>query len=147
MSDVLGFIDTGCTESGFIEGVPRLYPSVAFTFQPMLIDERTAYLKAGTKLDGLQLRQLAARYLESHLKDWDLRDAKDDVVSITTANLLRLKERLFNRLFAVVSTEEPPDARPEQTPEEAAESLDDLVKATETERPVQEISEERQRKN
>lgn len=147
MSDVLGHIGDGYEESGVITGIPGLYPTIFIRWRPMLIEERATYLKTAERLSGVQLRQLAASRMERHLTEWDVKDAGDHVVPITVASLMRLKERLFNRLFSIISNEEPPDIITDQDDDEAQATVADLARAAEEGRGVAEVREERQRKN
>ncbi len=91
MSDVLGYIPDGYTESGVITAIPGLYPTVRFSWRPMLIEERMVYLKTAEKLAGVQLRQLAAARMERHVTEWDVKDTGGNVVPVSVASLLRLK--------------------------------------------------------
>lgn len=146
MSDVLGLIEDGYTESGVLLGVPGLYPRLAFRFRPMLIQERMEYGQAAEKAGPMTLRKLVASYLAKKLQSWDLKDAKGETVPLTTDNLLKLKARLFDRLFSVVSTDQPPDLEPDKAADDDGD-VADVSKAAETGRTVAEVREERQRKN
>lgn len=147
MSDVLGHIGDGYTESGTIAGIAGLYPAIHLSWRPMLIEERATYLKTAERLSGVQLRQLAAARMERHLTEWDVKDSGGNIVPTSVASLMRLKERLFNRLFAIISNEEPPDVVTDQDADEAQAVVADLARAAEEGRGVAEVREERQRKN
>lgn len=141
------FINDGYTETAVLHEVPGLYPRVEFTFRPMLIEQRVFYYKVAQKLEGVQLRRLIAGHLAQQLVEWDVKDRKGNVVPITVDNVMRLKSRFFDRLFAVVSTEEAPDESPDRDAAEADLALADARKAAETGRTIQELREERERKN
>jgi hypothetical protein len=147
MSEVLGYIADGYTEEAILHAVPRLFPQVCFSYRPMQTEECTDFRKASEKLVGMELRRLAAGYLSSHLKSWDVKDAKGAIVKIDSASLLRLKEGLFNRLFAVVMTTEAPDDRPSASEEEKQADFADVLKAAETDQTVAQVREAREVKN
>lgn len=148
MSQVLGLIpDDGYTETGVIRELPGLYPRLQFRFRPMLIEELVDYFRGSEKLQGMQLRRLAANYLISHVKEWDLQNAKGEVAAIDLPTLLRLKDPLFRRLFAIVSTDTAPDEAPAQTEEDALANIDDILRASRDGRTVGEVREARERKN
>lgn len=146
MSEVLGFISDGYTERGTVAAVPGIYPAVKLTWRPMLIEQLVAYYKASEKASALQLRQICAKLLADHIVTWDLKDARGGTVPVSVASMLRLKDRLFNRLFGVVSTQEAPDSLPEDD-EELAAAADDLLKATQGDQSPVEVREARERKN
>jgi hypothetical protein len=145
--ELLGYIEDGYTANFHIAGVPNLYPPVRGSFRPMLIEELVTYYKASEKASGLQVRQTVAKLLADHLVSWDMRDAKGNVVPLKAAAMMRLKDRLFQRLFAVVSTAEAPDAEPELPDDEFEAAAADLLKAAESDRSLAEVGEERERKN
>jgi hypothetical protein len=148
MSQVLGMIpDDGYTETGVIREVVGLYPRLQFRFRPMLIEELVDYFQASEKLKGMQLRRLAVNYLITHVKEWDLQNAKSEVAPIDQATLLRLKEPLFRRLFAIVSTDTPADESPNQTEDDALANVDDVLTAAQSGKTVAEVREARERKN
>ncbi len=143
----LGFINDGYTETAVIVEVRGLYPRVQFRFRPMLIEERVEYFRAAEKMTGLQLRRYVARWLAKKMQDWDLKDQKGNVVPIAEDAMLKVKSRLFDRLFQIISTEEPPDESPDRTAEEQDGEIKDLLESLDKGRPVTEVREERERKN
>ena len=154
MSEVLGVIpDDGYTERGRLNGVPGLYPPVVFRWRPMLVNELSEFWQRSEGLKGVQLRQLMAAHVAGKLKEWDLRGPRQadgsegDVLAITKEQVLRLKPVLFDKLFAIVSGTQAPDALLDRSPEEEAADLDDALKAAETGRPLAAIREERLRGN
>lgn len=147
MAPVLGYIPDGYTEPFTIIGIPGLYPTVSGTMRPMLQEELVAYYKAIEKASPWQVRQMVAKLLADHLVTWDVKDDKDQTVPIKPAPILRLKDKLFSRLFGVVSTQEPADLQPESTSDELDAAAADLLKAATTEQPVSQVREERERKN
>jgi hypothetical protein len=143
----LAIINDGYNETAVIHEVPRLYPAVKFAFRPMLISQRQDYFKGAEKLTGLPLRRFVAGYLVAHLVSWDVQDAKGQPVPITVDNVLRLKEKLFTRLFGIVNTDEASDETPDETPAEKDQDALDAIKAAETGRTLQDVREKRERGN
>jgi hypothetical protein len=148
MSEVLAFIpDDGYSESGVLFAVPGLYPSVRLEWRPMTQEVRAEYYKASEKLQDFPLRRLAAGYLAKHLKSWDLKNRKGEALPVNQTNALRVKEKLFNRMFRVVLNEEPPDLEPDRAEEDKDADVADALRAAETGRTVGEVREERERGN
>lgn len=148
MSEILGIIpNDGYTESGTVAAMPGIYPAVRLTWRPMLIEELVAYHKAADRASPLQLRQVVGKLLADHIVSWDLKGGKGETVLVSTANMLRLKDPLFNRLFGVVSTQEAPDSLPDDDDEELNARAGDLLKAAQTDQPAAQVREDRERKN
>ncbi|HTU22509.1 MAG TPA: hypothetical protein VMG10_31010 [Gemmataceae bacterium] len=147
-SDVLAFIpDDGYTESGTIIGMPGLYPTVNFSWRPMLQEQLVAYYKAVEKASTWQTRQIVAKLLAEHIVSWDIKDKKEQVMEIKTARCLRIKDKLFTRLFGIVSGQEAPDVQSGQTDDEIEAAASDLLKAATVDLPVAVVREEREVKN
>jgi hypothetical protein len=144
-----GFIDLadGYTERAFLAELPGIHGRVEFGYRPLLQEEIVAYETASKGRQGMQLREFVAGLLAAKLKSWDLRDGKGQVVAITAPHLLRLKERLFLRLWAVVSGQEAPDGTLDRDDDETRAAAEDLLEAARRDRSVAEVREERLRKN
>ena len=148
MSALLAYLpDDGYTERAALDAVTHVHPRVEFTYRPMLVEEAGDYYRAAQLAQGAALRRLMASYLARHLKSWDVKGVDGNVLALDHKTLLRLKPRLFNRLFLVVSGDDAPDARPGQSAEDAEAEADDARKAAEHGRTVAEVREERLRKN
>ena len=137
----------GYTERAVLHEVPHLHPRVEFRFRPMLVAEVADYWQQAEGLKGAQLRRLVAAHLANKVKEWDVKDDRGEAVPVTAANVMLLKDHLFKRLFGVVSGQEPPDAAPDRSPEEARADFEDVLKAAESGRSVREVREEREAKN
>jgi hypothetical protein len=145
--NVLGIIPDGYTESGAIQEVPRLYPRVEITWRPMLGPELADYYQQVDGLKGKQVRQLAAGHLAGKLKKWDVKGPDGAVLPITSANVLLLKDRLFARLWSIVTGQDAPDEAPGKSPEDVEADLQDAIRAAETGQSVQAVREARQKGN
>lgn len=109
----LGYIPhDGYTEEGYIAAAPRLHPALHFKFRPALLADRVDYVTAAEKLKGWKARQYEAALLARKLVDWSLCDGRGQPVAVNEGNLLRLKAKLFDRLFNVVMGEQAPDEDP-----------------------------------
>ncbi len=148
MAGPTGYIDIadGYTERAWLNELAGVYGRVEFSYRPMLQEEIVAYAQSSKAKTGMDLRQFVAALLSHKLKEWDLRDGKGVVVPITAGNLLRVKERLFMRLWDVVSGDAAPDGVLDRDDAESAAAAQDLLTAAQTGRPVSEVREERQKK-
>lgn len=144
---VLGIISDGYTERAWLAGVPHLYPRVEFSYRPFLQEQLVAYQLQADKLTGLQLRQFAAGLLAAAVVEWDLKDGRGNVVPIDAAAMLRLKDRLFQRLLMVVSTLEPPDGSIDPDARDLQVQAAALLESVRSGRPVAACVEEAHRKN
>src|SRR5581483_448182 len=147
-ADVLGVIpDDGYSEPFVILGVPRLYPRDEGRFRPMVLEQLIDYWRVSEKLNELQIRKLVATYLAAQIEEWDLKDAKGEVWPLTQASMMRVKHKLFGRLFRMVSGDEAPDLEPGKPAEIRDEDLEAAIEAAKTGRPLHEVREDRQRGN
>lgn len=144
---LLAFIPDGYTETGILREVPGLHPRIKFRFRPLLIEQRVEYFAVAEKLQGMQLRRLVALHLSRQLVDWDLKDPQGNVIPLTPEAILRLKPRVFDRLFEIIAGEAAPDELPEQTPAEVEAVTRYLLEAAATGKSPQQVREEHERKN
>jgi len=105
-----GYIPDGYTESGYIAGVPRLFLAVRFEFRPMLVEEKQQAAKDG---EGGNVRKTMAEWLARKITRWDLQDADGQTLPIDAKTILRLRPKLFDRLFDVVAGNEASDLDPD----------------------------------
>ena len=139
-------LNDGYTEKGIIKAVPRLHGELNFSFRPMSIEQFADYGRASDGVTGRRWRQVQAEVLARHLMSWSEIDAGLPA-PITAARILKLKPRLFVRLFDIVTGNDVPDEQPDQSEEDIGATAADLLKAAETGRSVREIREERERGN
>lgn len=118
--NIFGLLPDGMDFPGFLAGVARLYPAVRFTYRPMLRTERAALARRSDGMTGEEQVKGMAAELEKRIKSWDFpRPAKADT-------FLRLTPALFDRLFAIVVGDIPPDTDPAG---ELAEKFDEATAA------------------
>lgn len=128
MSKIKGIINDGYTEKAYLSEVAGIHPEVRFKFRPMLIERFLDMEEAFQREKSLKVkRQISATYLEEQLVEWDLRDDKDQVVSIKAPLLIRLKPLLYNKIFAIVvgdaATEQDPTWDDEERTEDVKKRL------------------------
>jgi hypothetical protein len=94
------FIDG--TEDGYLAPAEGIHGGVRFSFQPLLVEERSLFLDKMEKCkDRAQQDRVTAMELEKILRKWDLTKPDGTMVPITAKNILRLKFRLFNDIQAI----------------------------------------------
>jgi hypothetical protein len=94
------FIDG--VEDGYLAPSEGIHGGVRFTFTPLLVEERSAFLDKMEKCkDRAQQDRVTAIELERIIKSWDLTRPDGNPVPATAKNILRLKFRLFNEIQAI----------------------------------------------
>ena len=146
-AEVLGLIEDGYTESGYIAAVPQLHPALRFRFRPLLTEERTAFLKSIANTDRSQQDKKATALVKDRLQEWDLCGRDGAVVPLTADVIKRLKPRLFERLFGIVLGSDAPDEDPEANQEDRDQLSADKETAQQAGQPFQQIREARDQKN
>ncbi len=146
-NEVLGFIDDGYTEQGFVRGEPGLHPDVRFEWRPSVPEELDRYNADADRLKGTELRKHAARFLAAKLVSWDLRNGKGDVVPISLPNVLRLKDGLFMHLLRVTLGIRASDVDPRWDEERRRREEADREAAEAAGQPLHAWQQERDRKN
>lgn len=92
----------GDVETGYLAEIEGLHPECRFTYVPLLIEERSAFLERLDKCkDKAQQDRISALELEKVLRTWSLAKPDGGLVPITAKNILRLKYRLFNELQSI----------------------------------------------
>lgn len=136
-------IHDGFTEKGTINEVPRLHGPLTFSWRPMTCEQRAEYAEAAGRCSGGKWKRLQAEVMSRQVVSWDLR-IDDGPVSISPANLLRLKPRLFDRMFLIVLGDDTPDSGPDDAPaEEISQEAKDLLEALESKRTPGDIKRDR----
>jgi len=124
------YISDGYTVKGYIEGRPRLYESLRFSYRPLLLTERAEFSERNVGKKVREQNYNIAKLLEERIVEWDLKkpiknsDAAEPVPA-KSAEILRLNPVLFDRLFGIVCGTEAYDDDPqvfEAKPEEAADA-------------------------
>lgn len=96
------FIDDGYTESATLPEIPGVIPAIKIDFRPMTASELGEYLHLVEKMTEPEARRDAAKRMADKIKDWDLRNSKQEKVEIKAENFLKLKQPAFAGLWEIV---------------------------------------------
>ena len=130
VSQTQGYIHDGYTISGYIKEEKRLYPSLRFTFRPLLAADRAIIFRTIARADDPRKEEtIAADTIRGHLVDWTLKDEKGKLVEIKTKHILRVQPRLLTRLFQVITGDIPSDEDPDAISSERDASAEQELKA------------------
>lgn len=111
------YIPDGYTESGYVAGIPRLYPPVAFEYRPMLPGERARALKLSDTAqyaDAADAEVGAANAILKHIVRWDVVDDKGAELPVSVKSLLHLRPSLNTQIFNIVLGLRPSDPTPKE---------------------------------
>lgn len=144
---MLNYIPDGYTQRGYIEASEGKHGPLAFTFRPMLPEERDAVEEVLAIRPAREGSQVAAAAVAHALFEWDLRDENGCPLPVGLDCVRRLRPSLFDKLYAVVSGREPSDPPPQQTAAEEQDYVVRLLEAAGAGRTPQEWGEEADRKN
>lgn len=87
------FIDDGYTETQIIREEPGLHPAVRLQFRPLTPSEVAQWSQECEHKRGVALKEATAKWMNGHIVEWDLPKPPE------TANLLKLRPSLFDRIF------------------------------------------------
>lgn len=96
------FVGDGYEEPGFIAAVENLHPELTFTFRPLTAEELGDHTASTAHADERGKRKVVADKLAKKLVSWSLVDQHNNPVSVSAENMLKLKPRVFARLFEIV---------------------------------------------
>lgn len=117
----------GMTQHGYIAAAPGLYPAVRFQYRPLLVSERTSWVNEMNRRSDRH--QATAEMMARKLVTWDVKNGKGETLDPKdAAQILRLKPRLYDRVLAIVSGDEPGDPDPLR-PEEPGKVFDQVSTA------------------
>lgn len=118
------FLRDGYTEPGFIAAVAGLHGTLAFEYRPTLPEQQSDLISTADSLKAAAYDRKCADFIAKHLVSWDLKDDKGQAVPVSAVNVLRLRPKLYNRLYHIVLGLGATDINPEwpdETKSEAAE--------------------------
>lgn len=118
------YIADGYNCPAFIKGVPLLYEDLRFTFRPMLADKRAALVASFENLKADAAERKAMDAVAGHIANWDLTNAKGEVVAVSGAACCRLPYMLWRRVYHIVLGNEASDVDP-TWPDETKREADD----------------------
>ncbi|EAQ81665.1 MULTISPECIES: hypothetical protein [Blastopirellula] len=109
------FIEDGYTEQGYIAEAPNLYGALQFEFRPMLHQESDDAVAAMTRAPNSSTSVVAAA-LAQHLTKWSAKGP------ITADRLVKMRVKLLERLYGIVSGARVSDVPPEATHDEVQQT-------------------------
>lgn len=144
---MLNYIPDGYTEKGYIEPSDGKHDALAFTYRPMLPEERDAVEEVLAIRPAREGSQVVAAAVAHALFEWDLRDVNGCPVPVGLDLVRRLRPTLLDKLYAVVSGREAGDPPPKQTTTEDQDYVVRLLEAAGTGCTPHELGQEADRKN
>lgn len=108
-------IEDGYSQSAYIAAVPNLHPALRFKFRPMLTEDRD------TITDALQSKNVAETHktlvgaMVSRVVSWSATNSKGEPLPVDAVSIRRLRPRLFDRMYYIVTGRESGDTDPEQS--------------------------------
>lgn len=106
------YLTDGYTEKGFIAEVVGLHGDLRFEYRPLLVSQEAALYELAQASNQAEFQEAVGKLLVRQLVSWSLKDNKGTPIQITEANVMRLRPRLFNRLFSIVRGTEPTELDP-----------------------------------
>ncbi len=107
MSDC-DYIEDGYTEKGSLDAEAGIHGAIQFEYRPMMPVAQGRLLDTkGEAFIPAVAKALCGK--EGSLKSWSLVDSKKQPVPVSEANILRIKPRLFDKLWQVVAGIRPSD--------------------------------------
>jgi hypothetical protein len=141
------FFHDGYTQRAFIAAVPRLHGTLRFHYRPALVEERSQLYDAAGQLNSHLFDCHVAQFLAQKIVDWDLVDARRQLIAPTAEAVLRLQPELFVKLTQIIVGTAASDIDP-TWPAEARDRLrDEQAEAAAAGRTIGEIREENDEKN
>jgi len=122
------YIDDGFNLKGYIAAAPqsdsgeRLWDAVEFEYRPAtraeLVRMDSQVRVAGDKAysdpeTGEKLDKIAADFVASHLKSWNIVDSNKNPVPISPLTLQRIHEVIYQRLVLIIRGVDTSDKRPD----------------------------------
>ncbi len=119
MHDELFFIDDGYTQTGHINPIEGLYGEVSFQFRPMLYEQRQRVREMLRAAANDEATHVLSAAICQQVLSWNLpRELKP-------ANVRRLRPKLLDRIYLIVSGHEPSDPLPSGEPVERFDEMAD----------------------
>lgn len=116
------YIPDGYTTTGFLRGVPGLYPDVSFHYRPLQrLQQQRVMMDLGEGLRGAKaietLQHVYAELICEQIIDWDIQMNSRELVPLKANEALRLQPQLFERLLEVLMGRVPADIPPTDFPQ------------------------------
>jgi hypothetical protein len=122
---VLDYIpDDGYTEQAFIKAIAGIHGDFRFTYRPMLPDERADLFASAGTLTPDKHEHRVGRELASRIVSWSLVNARGQAVPVSEHTVMRLKPRLFARVYETISGVTPSDPDPKAPSEDKSNAAE-----------------------
>lgn len=119
-----GFISDGYTQDGYIAAERGLYEDFNFEFRPMTRTEIAILSKDILKESNPQQQEfIAAKTVRKHIMSWDLKDERDEIVSLNTENIRRMHPMLFSRVYQILQGNDVGDVKPNDSDSQNSTTL------------------------
>lgn len=146
---LLAFIPDGYTRTVTIDAVAGMHPAVTYKDRPMMIEQRADFVAKWRALpEGAKREQLQASFLDYHVTEWNIVQADGSVLPKTKANILRLRNVLFDRMANITLWgSDPGDLPKDASDADKADMVLAEAEAAITGRPYGDVATEKAEKN
>jgi hypothetical protein len=141
------FIPDGYEEQGYIAERPRMFPALRFVYRPMIAEDRDVIITQSGRKPPAEYHKVLRAAMVSRMKEWNATDDKGQPLPISSTTLRNLRPRLFDRLYSIVSGDEPSDIDPASTPTQQNEAADAALEAAISGKPAPQAKQEADAKN
>jgi hypothetical protein len=135
------FISDGYTELGYIAAVDGMHGKLRFTFRPLLPEEVDEVQAVLSQDNVARSHEIIRGVLVRQVKSWS------DDLPVSADSLRTIRPSLWNRLYLIVSGQQPSDPDPEATAEERSGWVQDVLESGRTGQAVGQARAERDAKN
>lgn len=122
-------IKDGYTLDSYIEGIPRLYPSLRFSHRPIIYADQQAILDALNELRGRAHAKVACETIAKYVVRWDAKDRNGNPVKLIGEEInANVEPPLIKRLANIVLRLSPSDPDPQaEKPAGTEASLESIL--------------------
>jgi hypothetical protein len=131
---VQDYIDDGYEEDGYLAEEKGLHRELSFRFRPLLPEQRDGIDQVTIREGAVKGCRAIAAALAKQIKGWSLKDGKGGDVAINPGNVARIRPRLFDKLWAVVSGRLPSDPKPDATADDCGDYVTTLLEGPDSRR-------------
>jgi hypothetical protein len=122
--------DDGYTEPGYIAAIPGLHGPLQFKFRPTLVADQPRWARGSeSNVSDAVWDQQCAGLMAERIVSWSLVSPKGEPVPICASSLLRLKPKIFTKLFGILLGVNPSDIDPKWDNQQVEEVLRDVSSA------------------
>lgn len=105
MSDLLNIIpaDDGYNQEFFLKSVPNVHTDVRGTFRPALHAERYAINEEIQKRKSGPASRFMCEVISKYVRAWNIKGQDGSALPITVENIVRVKPKIIERLYAMIA--------------------------------------------